>query len=319
MTDGSHKHLETPTHRLRVLAIIASFGLVATGLGAVLGSVGRQEGLSDNAAIAAGAIMALGAFAVGSSAVPFAHWLLGDIGTHRLIAAASPLHPLLKRLMSEAPGTYVHSVAVANLSEAAAESVGADQLLARVAAYYHDVGKLVRPCYFFENAEANFNPHEQTQPAASVGIITAHVDDGIALAQQYRLPAPVLQIIREHHGTSLVRYFYHKAAEADASVFESDFRYRGSHPHTKESAIVMLADASEASVRAMIDPDPERIEASVRAVFAERLSDGQLDESGLDDDDFETMIDAFVRNLVSFRHVRCQYPVEKPMECGACR
>jgi hypothetical protein len=203
----------------------------------------------------------------------------------------------------------VHSAAVANLAEAGAEAVGADPLLARVGAYYHDVGKLTEPCFYFENLEENVNPHEHARPAHSAEIIMSHVTEGVTLGKSYGLPPSVLQIIRDHHGTSLVRYFYHQAAEEDASTYEADFRYRGEIPSSREAAIVMLADASEASVRAMAIPEAERIEASVRGVIEDRRSDGQLERSRLSDEDLERLVRVFVRQLVSFRHIRCAYPV----------
>ncbi|HET6352287.1 MAG TPA: HDIG domain-containing protein [Coriobacteriia bacterium] len=227
---------------------------------------------------------------------------------YRLIEAASPTHPLMKRLMTEAPGTYVHSLAVANLSEAAAEALHADVMTARVGGYYHDVGKLLNPCFFFENQEEDDNPHETTTPAESARIIKAHVTDGIVLARDYRLPGPVREIVEQHHGSSLVRYFFHKASQTDAGVVESDFRYPGQPPISREAAIVMLADASEATVRAMNHPSVDKIEEVVRRVIDERDEDGQLNESGLSAEDKETIIAVFVRQLVGICHVRCAYP-----------
>lgn len=310
MISEAHRGLETPEHRLRLLAVVTALGLVAATAGGVAAIAGARGALSPQLMIVAGAVSALGMFALGAAALPLARWLLGDRSRHQLIVAASPLHPLLKRLMVEAPGTYVHSLAAANLSEAAAEAIGADPLVARVGAYYHDVGKLARPCYFFENAENGENPHEHRVPVDSASIITAHVNDGLVLAQHYRLPAPIADIISQHHGTSVVRFFYHKAAQTDAGVFESDYRYHGVRPHSREAAIVMLADASEASIRAMAHPDSVAIEKSVRAVVAERRADGQLEESGLTEEDIESIVNTFVRNLVHFRHVRCEYPQE---------
>jgi len=227
---------------------------------------------------------------------------------YRLIEAASPTHPLMKRLMTEAPGTYVHSLAVANLSEAAAEALHADVMTTRVGAYYHDVGKLLNPCFFFENQDAEDNPHETTTPAESARIIKAHVADGVALARDYKLPGPVRAIVEQHHGSSLVRYFFHKAAQTDAGVIESDFRYPGQPPISREAAIVMLADASEATLRAMNHPSVDTIEEVVRRVIDERDEDGQLTASGLSAEDKETIVSVFVRQLVGICHVRCAYP-----------
>ena len=168
--------------------------------------------------------------------------------------AASPEHPLMRELMSKAPGTYAHSVAAANLAEAGAEEIGADALVARVGAYFHDVGKIRRPAYFFENQTSGENPHDEAKPSLSALIITAHVRDGMALGKEYRLPEKIQAIIRQHHGTALVSYFYHKAAATDAAVYEADFRYQGEKPQSREAALVMLADSSEAAVRALKTP-----------------------------------------------------------------
>jgi len=256
-------------------------------------------------AIAAGVIGAVGVLALRRRP---------SVQRQALLEAASPIHPLLKRLMVEAPGTYMHSLGTANLSEAAAEAIGADSLVARVGAYYHDIGKLVQPAFFFENQENGESPHDASDPAESAEIIKAHVPDGVVLAEQYRMPMAVTDVIREHHGTSLVRYFYHKATESGVAVYEADFRYRGRPPRSKEAAIVMLADASEASVRAMSQPEVPSVEASVRRVIAERTEEGQLADSGLTSADLDTIAGVFVRQLMGFRHARCPYPAYRELE-----
>lgn len=237
----------------------------------------------------------------------------------RLVEAASPLHPLLKQLMVRAPGTYAHSLAVANLAEAGADAIGADSLLARVGAYYHDVGKIRRPCFFFENQADGDNPHEQAKPRLSTDIITAHVEDGLEMAERYELPEPVCDIIGQHHGNSLVRYFYHKASQSDAAVYEADFRYRGQRPRSPEAALVMLADASEAAVRALDHPTEERVKSVVRSVLDERVEDGQLQESGLSDADYEAVVTTFTRQLVGISHARCEYPDLSDLRRGDVR
>jgi putative nucleotidyltransferase with HDIG domain len=285
---------------------LASFSVVLGAAMAALAGI-LIGGLPPAPAAALGALGAIGA--LGFEAATVLVWRRTRGGRDQeLIDVASPVHPLQRRLMTEAPGTYVHSVAAANLSEAAAEAVGADPLVARVGAYYHDIGKLTQPCFFFENQEDGVNPHDPAQPAKSADIIMSHVTDGYALGKQHRLPERVLDIIREHHGTSLVRYFYHQAARTGVSVYEADFRYQGTRPRSKEAAIVMLADASEASVRAMTEPDPRMVEEAVRSVVADRTQDGQLKDSGLTESDIERIVAVFVKRLVSFRHVRCPYP-----------
>jgi hypothetical protein len=226
----------------------------------------------------------------------------------QLVEAASPLHPLIKRLMIEAPGTYTHSLAVASLAEAGADAIGADPLVARVGAYYHDVGKLRRPCYFFENLADGENPHDLAKPSLSALIITSHVADGLHLAEEYELPDRIVDVIREHHGTSLVRYFFHKAAQADATVAESDYRYHGGRPSSREAALVMLADGCEAAVRALKQPDAGSVATAVRFVIDDKLQDGQLDSAGMKEGDIPVITETFVHMLVNMLHARCEYP-----------
>ena len=240
--------------------------------------------------------------------LPFIRDGLGLASDIRLMEAASPAHPLMRELMTKAPGTYTHSVATANLAEAGAEEIGADALIARVGAYYHDIGKIRRPCYFFENQPPGENPHDTTKPSLSAVIITAHVRDGLALAEEYRLPERIREIIFQHHGTSLVSYFFNKAVAADADVFEADFRYQGVAPTSREAALVMLADSSEASVRALSKPSAPRVEAMVRKIVEEKTADHQLDDAKLEIGDLERIITVYSRMLVSMYHARCEYP-----------
>lgn len=255
-----------------------------------------------------GGVGAFVAAVAGVAVVPVVRRFLITRYDVRMVEAASPVHPLLKRLMTEAPGTYTHSLAVASLAEAGAETVGADPLVARVGAYYHDVGKIKRPCFFFENLAEGNNPHDDQKPSLSALIITSHVSDGLELAEEYELPDPVKTIIREHHGTSLVRYFYYKAAEADAGVYEGDFRYHGGRPSNREAALVMLADSCEASIRALKEPTADAIETAVRFVIDDKIHDHQLEESGLTDDEIAAVAETFTRMLVGMLHARCEYP-----------
>jgi hypothetical protein len=224
----------------------------------------------------------------------------------------------MRELVTKAPGTYAHSVATANLAEAAADEIGADPLVTRVGAYYHDIGKIRRPIYFYENQNSGINPHDEAKPSLSALIITAHVGDGMTLAEEYKLPPRIQAIIRQHHGTSLVRYFYNKAAAQDAATFEADFRYQGEPPTTREAGLVMLADSSEAAVRALKEPTEPRIEAVVRAIVAEKSADHQLDASGLSPEDIERAICIYSRMLVSMYHARVEYPAapDRPKEAA---
>ena len=227
----------------------------------------------------------------------------------RLLELSNPNQPLLRRLLMETPGTYHHSILVGNLAEAAAEAVGADGLLARVGSTYHDLGKLKRPYFFAENQFGIDNPHDKIAPSLSTLIITSHVKDGIELARENKLPDVVIDFIAQHHGTDLVKFFYHRAKENDGeNIQEKDFRYPGPKPQTKETAIVSLADAVEAAVRSLVKPTPGKIEALVRKIIRDRLDDGQLDESDLTFKDLNKIAEAFVKVLNGIYHARVEYP-----------
>jgi hypothetical protein len=301
-----------PQSRRVLLAAAFVTVLAATALGATVAYIAdTATGSTQEAALSAALWGGVGAFVaavLGVAAIPVARRVLISRQDVRMIEAASPVHPLIRRLMTEAPGTYTHSLAVASLSEAAAETIGADPLVSRVGAYYHDVGKIRRPCYFFENLAEGQNPHDDAKPSLSALIITSHVSDGLALAEEYELPMRVRDIIREHHGTSLIRYFYHKAAAASPEVFEADYRYHGGRPSSREAALVMLADSCEAAVRALKEPTNDGISTAVRFVVDDKLHDGQLDESGLTPDEIGEVVSTFTRMLVGMLHARCEYP-----------
>lgn len=227
----------------------------------------------------------------------------------KLMELANPNHPLLRRLLMEAPGTYHHSIIVANLAEAAAEKIGANMLLARTGAYFHDIGKLKRPLYFKENQRGD-NPHDRTDAYVSAAIVTAHTRDGVQLAQKYRLPPEIQRIILEHHGDTPVMYFYHKALQqADGKPVDvKDFRYAGCRPGTKESAVVMLADTTEAAVRSMPDPTPQAIERFIERLVRGKIEDGQLSDSPLSLHDIDGICEAFIKVLRGVFHERIEYP-----------
>ncbi|GAW30188.1 HD family phosphohydrolase [Carboxydocella sp. ULO1] len=242
----------------------------------------------------------------------------------RLLEITNPNAPLLKELLMEAPGTYHHAIIVGNLAEAAADAIGADSLVCRAGAYYHDVGKIQRPGFFIENQMSGTNPHERIAPSLSTLIITSHVKDGVELGRKYRLPQAVLDIIAQHHGTCLVSYFYHRAKEADRleTVQEEDYRYPGPKPQTREAAIVMLADSVEAAVRAKMQAGQLAglgpLEGFVRKIIKEKLTDGQLDESDLTLRDLEKIAQAFMKVLKGIVHARIEYPEElKGLERGS--
>ena len=227
----------------------------------------------------------------------------------RLLEITNPNHPLMKRLMIEAPGTYHHSIIVANLAEAAADKIGANSFLARAGAYYHDIGKLKRPGYFSENQRGS-NPHANTDPYVSAAILTAHTRDGVLLAQKEHLPPEVQDIILQHHGVTPVMFFYHKALQlADGQHVDiNDFRYAGPKPQTKEASIVMLADTIEAAVRSMKDPTPKAIDQFIERLVRGKLEDGQLTDCELSLRDIDQICEAFSGILKGVYHERIEYP-----------
>ena len=218
--------------------------------------------------------------------------------------------PLLKRLIMEAPGTYHHSLMVGNMVEAVASDVAANGLLARVSAYYHDIGKLAKPEYFFENKGENFNKHEKLSPTMSALILASHVKEGLDLAKKEKMPKVVMDGIREHHGTTVMAFFYNKALEYDShdSVNVDDFRYPGPRPQSKETALIMLADSCEAAVRSLKEPTSPRIRALVTKIFAARMNDGELDNSGLTLNDIAVIREKYISFLTGIFHPRVQYP-----------
>jgi hypothetical protein len=294
----------------------SDFGLAGLLVGAANVCVTAGAGLLDGTPLYP-QVMANAGYALGNgilSAVitigvlPFLEQLFGLITPIKLLELANPAHPLLRRLQLEAPGTYHHSIMVGNLAEAGAEAVGADSLLVRVGTYYHDIGKLRRPAFFVENQMGIDNPHDSMTPSLSSLTVSSHVRDGIELAREYGLPQAVIDFIPQHHGTTLLAYFYHRALERGDALDEGAFRYEGPKPQTPETAIVMLADAVEATIRSLNRPTPDRIEEIVRRLIREKMEDGQLDECGLTFRDLNTIAAAFVRILSGVLHPRLEYP-----------
>lgn len=236
------------------------------------------------------------------------------VTTIKLLELSNPNAPLLKRLLMEAPGTYHHSIMVGNLAEVAAEEVGGNSLLARVSAYYHDIGKIKRPYFFKENQLGKDNPHDKLTPNLSTLIIMSHVKDGSEMAKEYKLPKIIKDIIEEHHGTSLVKYFYlimKNSSEELESINEEDFKYPGPIPGTKESGIIMLADGVEAAVRSISEPDEAKITEMVNNIVKDRLNEGQLDNCDLSLRDINKIKKAFLTVLVGIYHHRIEYPEDK--------
>ncbi len=237
--------------------------------------------------------------------------LFDIVTTMRLIELSRPEHPLLQRMLREAPATYHHSLMVANLAEQAAEGIDANALLTRVGAYYHDVGKITRPYFFSENQAEGMNPHDRLDPETSAEVIVGHVTDGLKLARRYRLPSQVRAFIPEHHGVSRVSFLYHKAVQLagdEELVNEDDFRYPGRKPQSKETALVMLADGCEAAVRSARPESGEVVAEIVDHIIDQRIDDGQLNESGLTLKDIEVIRRVFASALKGTFHPRIKYP-----------
>ena len=230
----------------------------------------------------------------------------------KLLELSNPNHPLLKKLLMEAPGTYHHCIVVGNLVEAAADSIGADPLLARVGAYYHDVGKIKRPYFFVDNQFGGENPHEKLSPVLSTLIVKSHVRDGVELAKKYKIPKKVVDIIQQHHGTNLISFFYQEALKDEKyeNVNEDEFRYEGPKPQTKEAALIMLADITEAAVRSkqFNRSTHTRFETLVKELIRKKLEEGQLDECDLTLKDLDTIAQSFTKILAGIYHQRVEYP-----------
>jgi putative nucleotidyltransferase with HDIG domain len=249
---------------------------------------------------------------------PIIETLFGYTTDIKLLELANMDHPILKDLILQAPGTYHHSIIVGSLVEAAAKSIAANPLLARVSAYYHDIGKLKKPLYFIENAGGGENRHEHLAPTMSSLILISHVKDGVEMARENRLGERIGHIILQHHGTSLISYFYQKAKEKEnpemESINENDFRYPGPKPQTKEAGIVMLADSVEAASRALADPTPSRIKSLVQRVTNSIFLDGQMEECELTLKDLQKIQESFNRILTAIFHQRIDYPVSMSLE-----
>ncbi|KSU87103.1 hypothetical protein A2U94_02010 [Bacillus sp. VT 712] len=250
--------------------------------------------------------------------LPFFESGFGILSTMKLIELSSPNHPLLRKILTETPGTYHHSVMVANLSEAACETIGANGLLARVGAYYHDIGKTKRPQYFIENQMNIRNPHDTLSPKVSKNIITSHTTDGAAILRKHKLPKEIVDIAEQHHGTSLLKFFYHKALEqTEEEIKEEDYRYEGPKPQTKEAAVICIADSVEAAVRSMPNPTPEKIEKLVRSIINDRVEDEQFIECDITLKELELIRQALCETLNGIFHSRIEYPELKKQKVKA--
>jgi hypothetical protein len=304
--------------------VVTAFSLLGerdlTGVVTLIGAAGVSAGIA--------AVVAVGSFAVLGS-------VFGLLTVFQLLELANPSQPLLRRLLVETPGTYHHSLMVGNLAERAAETIGADPLITRVAAYYHDVGKLANPLAFIENQSGGENVHDELEPGESAQILKQHVADGIDVAYRSRLPKSLIAFIPQHHGTAVMSYFLAKAREEAAAPFGGlateegkkaadavdarRYRHAGPKPQSREAALLMLADGVEASVRSLSSRDEPAIRSMVARIISERMDDGQFDECDLTLRDINRAQEAFVSQLLGMYHQRVAYPQNKVVEIESRR
>ncbi|MFJ5715412.1 HD family phosphohydrolase [Neobacillus sp. NPDC093127] len=302
--------LSGQNHRSKILQAgsIASLVNLLTIVALMFLPNGQFSGIEYGYYLITALVSGIGSAVLTIGLLPFLEASFGILSTMRLIELSNPNHPLLRKILMEAPGTYHHSVMVANLAESACEAIGANGLLARVGSYYHDIGKTKRPNFFIENQMHHDNPHDRLPPDKSSHIILAHVTDGSAILKNYHMPKEIIDIAEQHHGTTLLKFFYHKALQSDAETKESDFRYPGPKAQTKESAIVGIADSVEAAVRSLSQPTPELIESLVNKIVADRLQDGQLNECDITIKEIETVAHTLCETLKGIFHSRIEYP-----------
>lgn len=273
----------------------------------------QQVAFASGFTIAGGLITAV--FVIGL--MPFFEAAFGILSPLKLVELSNPNHPLLRKLLTETPGTYHHSIMVGNLAEAAAEAVGADGLLCRVGSYYHDIGKTKRPSYFIENQQNIENPHDSIAPSLSKSIIVAHARDGVEMLKEHKMPKQIRDIAEQHHGTTLLKYFYHKAVqqageEGAKKISEEEYRYPGPKAQSKESAIVGVADSVEAAVRSLRNPTIEQIDSLVQKIIKSRLDDDQFNECDLTLKELDIVAKALKETLLGIFHSRIEYPSDLP-------
>jgi putative nucleotidyltransferase with HDIG domain len=306
------------------LCVVTAFGL----LGAHDMTAMLQLAAASFGCAVLSAVIALGSFALMGN-------LFGILTPPQLLELANPSAPLLRRLLTETPGTYHHSLMVGNLAERAATAIGADPLLTRVAAYYHDVGKMANSLAFIENQAGGENIHDELEPETSAAILRQHVSDGMDIAAKAGLPKPLIAFIPQHHGTAVMGYLHGKARDAAAAPFggtktaegraaadavdPESFRHSGPKPQSREAALIMLADGVEASVRSLSNRDDNTIRGMVKRIVSDRLEDGQLDECELTIRDLEQIQESFISQLQAMYHQRIAYPESRNVELEAKR
>jgi putative nucleotidyltransferase with HDIG domain len=299
--------------RMKLLEVGTLAAVIVFITAVALDFLSQNSQLTDvfrNAALHAGITLVVGVLIQGL--LPLIEKIFRIATSMTLLDYSDANQPLLKRLAMEAPGTFSHSLLIGSIAEVAAEAIGRNGLLCRVGAYYHDIGKINKPTYFAENEMGSFSRHKELSPAMSQLIIVGHVKDGIEMAKEYGLPAVLWQFIETHHGTTLVEYFYNEARkrydEKQAEPSESEFRYAGPKPRTKEAAIVMLADAVESAARSLTDVTPMKVEAVVHNMAMKRLQDGQFDECDLSLRELSQIEASMSKALAAHYHGRVAYP-----------
>lgn len=304
--------IEQDGGRGRLLQISLAVALVNMLFVAIYLLIGQTQyswseiGFYFTAALVSGLLS--GALAIGL--LPFFESAFGLLSTMRLIELSNPNHPLLKKILMETPGTYHHSLMVANLADASCEAIGANGLLARVGCYYHDIGKTKQPQFFIENQVNIENPHDRLPPEKSRDIILAHGFQGAQMLKEHKMPQEIVDVAAQHHGTSLLKFFYYKAKENNPDLEEASFRYRGPKPQTKEIAIICIADSLEAAVRSMKEPTSEKIKKLVDAIVEDKLKDGQFEECDISLKELKTVKAVMCETLNGIFHSRIEYPKE---------
>ncbi|WP_110927343.1 HD family phosphohydrolase [Bacillus massiliglaciei] len=258
--------------------------------------------------IAGALVSGLGSAVLTIGLLPFFEAAFGILSPIKLLELSNPNHPLLRKILTEAPGTYHHSVMVANLADSACEAIGANGLLARVGCYYHDIGKTKRPLFFIENQINQENPHDRLAPNTSKDIIISHASDGAEILRKHKFPKEIIDIAQQHHGTSLLRFFYHKACKTQENIEETVYRYPGPKPQTKEIAVISIADSVEAAVRSMPNPTKEKIDELVVNILKERVNDNQFDECDITMRELNIVKNSLCESLHGIFHSRIEYP-----------
>ncbi|MFC4103966.1 HD family phosphohydrolase [Paenibacillus xanthanilyticus] len=308
-------------HRAGQRSTILKAGIMASLFGSasvlaivMLGELPQKSELVLTAAFAFASGLLTSILVIGL--MPFFEVSFGILSALKLVELSNPNHPLLRKLLTETPGTYHHSVMVGNLSEAAAEAIGANGLLCRVGSFYHDIGKTKRPSYFIENQSNMENPHDHIEPKLSKSIIIAHARDGVEMLKAHNIPKPIRDIAEQHHGTTFLAYFYHKAVKqaeeegVDPDFTEDDFRYSGPKAQSKEAAIVGIADSVEAAVRSLRSPSVEQVETMIAKIIKGRLDDGQLSDCDLTLKELDKIAQTLKETVIGIFHSRIEYPEE---------